>query len=285
MGITDYQQTLRAHSLGSSDMAAVMGMNPYCTAYDVWLQKTGQLEPQPANASMEAGTMFEQGILNWATGQLGPLIRNQRRVCPDAPLASNIDAIVASDRLPVEAKTAGLFGPLTGTWGDYGTDEVPESYIIQCHVHMICGGADFCHLAAFLGGRGFVLYGIHRNEVVANAIKDAANSFWDRNVIPKIPPEDSQPSMAVIKRIRREPESVVDVPPVLVDTYNELRKMRLEAAKREDRAKAELLAALGNAEAGRYDGGMVTFMEYNRKGYTVEASKYRQLKIKAAKEK
>jgi len=283
MGITDFQRSIRKNSLGSSDMAAVMGLSPWRTAYDVWLEKTGQLEEQAPNASMEAGTMFEQGVLRYAEEQLGPIIRNQRRTCKDAPLAANIDALVVADGRAVEAKTAGLFGPLTGHWGEAGTDDFPAPYIIQCYVHMICCDSDFCHLAAFLGGRGFVLYGVGRDEVVANGIKDWACRFWDNHVVANLPPEGSTPSMDIVRRIKREPESVVEVPPVLVDTYQTLRQIRLDAAKREEAAKAELLAALGTAEGGNYGAGMVTYLECKRKAYSVAEITYRKLLIKEQK--
>ena len=283
MGITDFQRSVRKNSLGSSDMAAVMGLSPWSTAYDVWLAKTGQLQEQPPNASMQAGSLFEEGVLRYAEEQLGPIIRNQRRTCADAPLAANIDAITVADRRPIEAKTAGLFGPLTGHWGEAGTDDVPPAYIIQCYVHMICTGTDFCHLAAFLGGRGFALYGVGRDEVVAKGVKDWACRFWENHVVANIPPDNSTPSISIIKRIKREPESVVEVPPVLVDTYQTLRQIRLDAAKREATAKTELLAALGTAEGGDYGGGMVTYLECKRKAYSVAENTYRKLLIKETK--
>lgn len=43
MPITQKQREFRRSHIGSSDIAAILGKDPYKTAYDVWLDKTGQL--------------------------------------------------------------------------------------------------------------------------------------------------------------------------------------------------------------------------------------------------
>ena len=172
MPITEAQRALRRKRLGSSDVAALFGMDPYKTAYDVWLDKTGQLEDDDGNAgeAAEAGNLFEGGVLTWAARQLGPLTRNQYRSNPALHLGANIDAIVDQTRCPVEGKTGGLFGPLRDAWGEPGTDDVPERVIIQCHVHLVCAGDTMtqgpkvCHVPTFLGGRGFGMFHVPTND-------------------------------------------------------------------------------------------------------------------------
>ena len=174
MPITEAQRALRRKRLGSSDVAALFGMDPYKTAYDVWLDKTGQLEDDDGNGAAgeaaEAGNLFEGGVLTWAARQLGPLTRNQYRSNPALHLGANIDAIVDQTRCPVEGKTGGLFGPLRDAWGEPGTDDVPERVIIQCHVHLVCAGDTMtqgpkvCHVPTFLGGRGFGMFHVPTND-------------------------------------------------------------------------------------------------------------------------
>jgi len=41
MALTTEQREIRRRYLGSSDIAAIFGMSPWKSAYDVWLEKTG----------------------------------------------------------------------------------------------------------------------------------------------------------------------------------------------------------------------------------------------------
>ncbi len=265
-------------------MAAIMGLSPWASAYDIWLKKTGQVEDVEPNKSMLAGTRFEEGVLQFAQDELGPLTRNQYRSAPEHHLATHIDAVLKETGEPVECKTAGLFGPLSPEWGEPGTDEIPIAYIIQAHVHMICIVEGTCHVPAFLGGRGFVRYLVERDNDLSHHIIVAATEFWTKNVMPRVPPE-GQPSLEVVKLLKREPNKVVPIDPGLLVSY-QLAKAVQKAAKQgfEERAAA-LLAALGDAECGDAgDEGMVTYLERQRKGYTVEPTTYRQLTLKKRKE-
>lgn len=266
MPITTAQLEKRKERLGSSDMAAILGLDPFRNAYDVWLSKTGKLEDQVGNEAMFAGQMFEDGVLQYAEGELGKLTRNQFRSAKDRgiPLGANIDAMVVSTGMPVEAKTAGLFGPLRDIWGQTDTDEVPDRVIIQATVHMICSLTDLCHVVAFLGGRGFAKYVVQRDATIVDVVTETAVKFWSDHVLADVPPDSTIPHATAIKAIRREPESVVAIDQDLVDKWlgakNDLKMF--EDAK--DGAERVLLTALGTAEGGQTDAGMLTYLSQSR---------------------
>jgi len=176
MPITKTQLERRTAHIGSSDMAAILGLDPFRNAYDVYLEKTDKLEPLVETEVMQAGSMFEDGVLQFAETKLGKLIRNQYRSAKDRgiPLGANIDALVSGNGNPVEAKTAGLFGPLMEVWGAQDTDEVPDRVIIQAHVHMLCADKDVCHIAAFLGGRGINIKKKKKKKTVADIVTENA---------------------------------------------------------------------------------------------------------------
>jgi putative phage-type endonuclease len=212
MPITEQQRIERRKSLGSSDMAAVLGLDPWKNAHDVWLDKTGQIEDLKENEAMRAGTEFEDGVLNWAEKEeLGELERNVTVPAIGFPIVSNLDAKIIKNGRPVEAKTSGLFGPLMAGWGDAGSDVVPDHIIVQTHVHMLCTDREVCYVPTFLGGRGFVMYYVYRDKDVLDAIMDKSIEFWDQYVVKKAPPPDIMPTLPVIKRMRREPNKVVDI--------------------------------------------------------------------------
>lgn len=273
MPITAEQRIARRNAIGSSDMAAILGVNPYATAYDIWLEKTGKLTDEEIKSkAIDAGNRFEAAVLDWAEEELQePLDRNVSMIRPELHLASNLDAMGKINGDPVEAKTAGLFTFLDkDAWGDPGTDQVPEQYLVQCHVQMILARTDLCHLAAFLGGRGFVMYCIERNEALCDHIIQAAGDFWTRHVMTDLPP-DGLPTLEVIKRARRVPKKVVNIAADVAHRFLDAKEKLKAAEEAMDPARRELLAAMGDAEGATCLAGDFTYFEQGRKGIDVGA--------------
>lgn len=283
MGITEKQRELRKKHLGSSDIAAIFGFDKYRNAYDVWADKTGKLDDkQQGSEAMYAGIVFEDGVLQFAEDKLGKLIRNQFRKAEGCPVGSNIDALVVETGEPVEAKTAGLFAPLIEVWGEDGSDEVPDRVILQSQTHLLCVDKELCYVPTFLGGRGFNLFRIKREDEIINQIMDKSNDFWDNFVLKDCPPPDIMPSMPIIQRMHREPDKTVDIDSTLVENWDKAKESRKLAEAIEEDAKEEMLAALGDAEAGRCAQGILTFLEQSRR--YIDAKRLRDDKPDIAKE-
>lgn len=268
MAITEEQRQQRKSCLGSSDMAAVLGLDPFRNAADVYLEKTGKLKEQEETKVMRRGNYLEPAILNFAEDVLGNLNRNVFFKAPgDLPMASNVDAEVIETKYPVEAKSVGLF--VGEHWGDEGSDEIPDRVIIQCHVHMICTQTAFCHVPVYLSAREFVMFGVALSKKIVDVICTEAASFWYNCVQKDTPPENIVPAEAVMKRIRRGPGTVIDIPDdvaILVNNWQEKNAAYKLATKEKDRAKAEVINLLGVSEAGQLpNGDTVTYLSQSRK--------------------
>lgn len=282
MPITKKQREQRINHLGSSDMAAILGVDKYRNAYDVWLEKTGRAELKETEI-MYAGNVFEDGVLKFAEDQLGRIKRNQFRKAEGFPIGSNIDAIALDqDDEPVEAKISGMFGPLVETWGDPGTDEIPDRVIVQAHCHMLCTDKEVCHVAAFLGGRGFNMYKVVWDDDIADLIRDKSIEFWDNYVQTNSAPPNIIPSLIMVQRMRREPKKIVTIPDEMVVHWLNAKASLKHAEEIEEAAKTQLLAALGDAEGGAYTGGMITYFSQSRRG--IDIKRLREEKPDIAKE-
>ncbi len=286
MAITEEQRLERKNHLGSSDMASLLGCNPFQTSGDVYLSKSLDLEDLDSDI-VYVGNKLEGGVLDYAEDNLGPLKRDIFVPYPgDLPIASNLDARVIQSGNPVEAKTSGLSYKASDDWGDEGTDQVPNYVIVQCQVHLMCTGADMCHVPALLGGRLFVMFQVAKNDELIEQIKVRADEFWSNYVLKGVMPPDDPPQMEVLKRVVRQPNKSVDVDPDLIQIWEDAREKRLQAVKEaiedEESAKSAVIAALGDAEQGNMKGRteVVTYMQTKRRGYTVEPKSYRQLKLK-----
>ena len=279
MPITPEQLERRKNFLGSSDMAAVLGLDPFRSAYDIWLSKTKEFEQEQSNvAHLTLGNEFEPIILARAEKLLGKIKPNVTCAPNDKtlPFESNVDGIaLEKDNCPVEAKSSGVFWPVLEVWGEPGTDQVPHRVDIQCHVHMICTGKDLCYVPVLLWGLKSALYEVPYDKEIGARIIEKGKDFWQNKVLANIPPDDSIPSLDIIRRVRREPDKVVDLESDLVTDWIFARDARLVAEKTETAAKALLIAGLGDAEGGRCNGGLVTF--FQQKQRRVDSDKIKEL--------
>lgn len=289
MALTIEQIARRRFSIGSSDAPSVCGVNPWRSAYDVWLEKTGRVEPFAGNDATKAGDLLERPIIQYAFNTLQPVHANLGVELVSAEyefLTATLDAefvFDADDRCIVEGKSAGICSPLNSDWGDPETDEIPGHYMIQVQHQMYAAGPEyqFVAVAALIPPRGFVMYYVPRDEQLIAAIVGREIEFW-RCVQADTPP-DGSPSMDAIKRRHREPNKIVEIDPGIVAAYREAQERAKAAEKEADEIKAALLASLGDAEAGIAGGEMITYYESSRKGYFVEPTTYRQLRFKKGK--
>lgn len=283
MPITQAQREQRRSHLGSSDMAAILGLDPWSNAYDVYLQKTDRVEDRKESKVLARGNYLEPAILNYAEDKLGKLIRNQYRVAEGFPLAANVDAIVVATGKPVEAKSQGAF--VDEFWGDEGGDEIPDRVIIQAHVHMLCTNQDYCHVPVYLAFREFQMFGVAKDSVIIDIICDKSMEFWEDFIEKDIPPPDVIPSFDMAKRMRRTPGKVVKIDTALIVNWQNAKETLKMAEAIKEGAEAEMLAHLGDADGGECDLGLLTYLEQSRRFITPQELKDAHPEIYAKLEK
>ena len=285
MPISDEQRAARRKYIGSSDVAAILGKDPWRTAADVYISKVEELEDRP-NEAMVAGTKLERTVVEWAADKLGAvLIPDQFRVSPKNELMSaNHDALVKDKPWGVEAKTACVLHfarEIADQWGEPGSDEVPSHVLLQCQAQMFVSDLELVWVPVLIGGRGFQMYCVDRSEKLVEVIVNESTRFWEQHVAARIPPVGYAPSIDVVKAVRRQPKKVVPIRLELVDAWQEAKRKEKEAAEACERSLAILLAELGDAEAGECDDGVLTYMEQTRKSFVAKETTFRVPRFKA----
>lgn len=268
--LTAEQVLARRSVIGSSDAAAILGVDPFRSAWEVWAEKVLDLDPDrlAEQEAVEIGNDFEAPLLAWAGRRLGEQIECGVRVMHPAglPLAANLDARVVGKRVGLEAKTTSL----SDEWGDEGTDQVPERVIVQAHHQMAAGELEVVWVPVLLARRDRLhraLYRVERNERLVMLLEQRLVEFWERHVCTETPPPlQEAPPLEILKRIRRIPGSTASVEAALVAAWESARDRRLAAEKEEERRKAELILSLGPAEAAEFGdpARIVTFLEQSR---------------------
>jgi len=263
MPITDKQREQRRKHLGSSDMAAVMGLSVYANPADVYHHKIGDIvesEGEQDSPAIEVGNWLEPSLLDWGAHRLGVKIRkNQRRV--KGIFAANIDALVVGKPWLLEAKTTGVTNSFFKgeEWGQEMTAEVPVHVLVQTHQQMYVADLEVAFVPALVNGRGFQMFRVDRNESLIRDVVRAGERFW-QHVENRVRPEET-PSLDTLKVLVREPAKEVDLTDDVVNEFLISKENKRIAEARYKEAQRALIAALGDAEVGNSNVARVTYFE------------------------
>lgn len=274
--LTAEQRELRRDRLGSSDTPAILGVDGYRNAHDVYVEKVFDLKDIDKEV-VRLGNLFEAPLVAWAAEELGlgDVEVNVSLAHSGGVLGANLDAYSRQGRCNIEAKMTRV----DDQWGSEGTDEVPDRVIAQTvHQTECCDDAgrdvDCSWVPALVLGTP-KLYRVPRNDSLQRTIVGYGHAFWTTYVAPRRPPEGLLPSADVLKRIRRVPKSTAAVDPALVLAFEAAKEALDKAETAEDEAKRALLTALGEAEAAEFGDPreVYTFFEQSRAGVDVKKLK------------
>jgi putative phage-type endonuclease len=202
--LTEKQLLERQKFIGSSDIGALFGLDPFRSPADVFVSKVYELEKDEAyTPSKSIGNRYESVLLDYASDKLGrEVIRTDTRfICEKHPIfACNLDGYILTKEQTweiVEAKTTGM----ADEWGDEGTDEVPDRVLLQVQHQLLCTGWQVAHVVVLLGKFGLAerMYRVERNEDLIQAIIDKGEDFWNNNVLAKIPPSGEIKKPDIVK--------------------------------------------------------------------------------------
>jgi len=277
--ITDAQKAQRAKGVGSSDVPVILGLSRFKTAYDLWLERMGRVDPQPENEAMAIGSQIEPLLLSMAAQRIGDRVvrPSQTFVGGKAHHRANIDGMVGIAKRGhpiVEAKSTGW---LEG-WGADGTDEVPEGVRAQVMYQMAIASSTTAYVACLRAERGlqFSLHPIRYDESLAVAILGAVDDWWDY-VVRGTAPSSSQPSLDCVKRMRYEEDAspvIIDAGLLVEDIVAREKAQQAEAFA--DACRARVLAALGSARSGQSEDGRYTVKVSSVKTDRFDAKAFQQ---------
>lgn len=176
----------RRNGIGGSDAGAVVGLNKYRNAFDVYADKLGMTEPVPDNEAMRQGRDLEEYVAQRFCEETGKKVRrrNSMMINTEYPFArANVDRMIVGENAGLECKTANVL-----SLQRYKNGEYPSEYYCQCVHYMAVTGADRWYLAVLVFGTEFKIFTIERDEEEIAALTEAERSFWENNVQKREPP-------------------------------------------------------------------------------------------------
>lgn len=269
----DRQQWLevRRGGIGSSDAAAAVGLNPYKSMLELWLEKTGEgpIPPEPSSQEQFGptywGTLLEPIVAAHYTRQTGNRVRRVNAVLahPEHPwMLANLDREVVGvgDVQILECKTAGLNG--ARLW----RDGVPEYVQLQVLHQLAVTGKAAADVAVLVCGQELRVHRIVRNEAMISQLIELEQAFW-RMVTEKTPPaaDGSESAEHALQRLYPQDsgESLMFAgDPYLEQVFQELLQARAQVETEERRAselKQTIQQRMADATRAVFGGGAVTW--------------------------
>lgn len=177
----------RRKGIGGSDVAAVLGLNKYKSVYQLWLEKTGQVEVTSAQSEAAYwGNTLEEVVAEEFSKRTGKKVRKRNQVFEHQKypfLRANIDRDVVGENAVLECKTANQY--LANEWDD---DEIPIQYICQVQHYMNVLNLDYVYIAVLIGGQKFLWKKMERDQELIDMITEKLVEFWTENVEKGIEP-------------------------------------------------------------------------------------------------
>lgn len=265
----DHEKWLQVRNtgIGGSDAASIIGMNPWKGPYELWLEKTGQKEPEDISTreAVHFGTELESLVAREFEARTGKRVRKFGTVRDrEEPfLLANVDRMIVGDDAGLECKTCSAYK--AREWDD---DKVPDSYYVQCQHYMLVTGLPRWYIACLIGGQHYVWKAIERNEDDIAALLEAERGFW-RHVKDCTPPAvdgSDSCSEALAERFRGGAQNIITLSEADQRAVRELRE--LEESKKQieyrmEELKNQIKASMGDTEIAVFgderEGGRVTW--------------------------
>lgn len=258
---------IRKSGIGSSEVATIVGLNPYETPYQLWRRKIGLDAPKAENAAMRNGHHLEDAVARmWSDVNPGReiikrsaidwIIRDNER--PYLQVSPDRTFWLGESRSP-EAK--GILEIKT-TRMKVDPDDLPKYWFCQLQFQLGVAGYDQGCLAWLSGGMGFD-FGFKDIALVPDFyawLVEETERFWMDNIKGGKEPDAVSVADMMLKFNRHTDGKVVECSDEVFEAYQELKDVRKELDALDERKNAleeTIKMAFCDAEALSYGGDTI----------------------------
>lgn len=259
---------LRVQDITSTEAAALFGLSPYTTYFELWHRKKNQqyfkIDP---NERMELGTALQDAIAEYIANKEGWKVRRMPEYMRDTEIGAGssfdfmIEGVLKEDHLDdtqvglLEIKNVDNL-VYKNDWiaDDTGSPQAPVHIEIQVQHQMLVSGLPFTWLGACVGGNHIEKFKRTPDPRIQNALREKIFEFWksieeDREPLPNYA-EDAGYINSMFSFA--EPGKIVEVTDgdltALAFKHVELGEQENTIKKAREEIKAKILMGIGDAE-------------------------------------
>ena len=253
---------VRESGIGSSEIATIVGLNPWETPYQLWRRKLGIDPPKQENFAMKAGHYLEDAVAQFWHDETGQdiikssagdwIIRDNERpylqVSPDrtywlAGMTHN-----NANKGILECKT---------TQKSIDADDLPKHWFCQVQYQLGVAGLQKGSLAWLCSGREFGYKDLAFVPDFYGWLVEEAEKFWRDYIEAKVEPSAVSVQDVLLKYNRHTDGKVLEVSDEVFRDYQDLKDVRKQIdalEERKDTLEGRIKLAFGDAEAISYGG-------------------------------
>lgn len=267
--------SMRGNSIGGSEIGAIAGFSSYGSALTVYNEKLGLVEKFKGNIHTLFGTRMEPMIRDWVqedfvketgikltTYEYPYMMLDKEKEFFSANIdgigileedyiywenrdTAEIKFIPKGEMFGLEIKTGSEF--LKKMWAG---EEIPDSYYCQCQWYMGVTGLNY-FLIIYLLGKEVKWKVVPRNEDDIKALREIGVDFWEKHIIPKVPPEPTgikKETDEILQQQVLDDAEEIDITDKKLTKYNEISEQIKELEKEREKIKQEIFLEMGNSK-------------------------------------
>lgn len=286
--LTAEEKELRRKYIGGSDVAKIMGISPFGSKLDVWLEKKHGVYTEAGEAAA-LGDMLEGPMIDWMIKEmeLDPArVHTKTKDLSDREFkdwrTAQYDGwyggspkITLAD-FGIEAKTSGLLNPFFRSheagWGETSTDNpsdaVPDFVLVQALHQMEVADLDKVYIPALIAGSdgGRKIYLVNRDEKLIAAMIEAETRFMEDHIKADVRPpmDDRPPNLELLKQIQSIEGNILTLEEDdMITEWLDAKDAAREATKESEGCRNRIIGLLKaeEAEAIEFPSGIFRYKE------------------------
>ena len=170
----------RKKGIGGSDVSSLLGINPWKSELELWLEKTGQSTDLPVdNEAMEWGRIMEPVIRRHFEEVTGKTVVEVHAIMQHPKhkfMIADVDGVTEDDNgdpAILEIKTASEYK--RSEW----SEGIPAYYQTQVQHYLAVTGLCKAFVAVLVGGNSFSVFEVDADKDVQKMLIKAESEFWD----------------------------------------------------------------------------------------------------------
>lgn len=247
----------RSRFIGGSDTAAILGVSPWKSKFQLYQEKIGEFQEEITPAKQKIfnrGKRWEPIVIEMLVDELEDrghdvkiIARNERYLDQEhAFLAAEIDLelLLDGEHVNGEMKTVHPFA--AKDWGEQDTDEIPIYYTSQVLHGQMVTRRNKTIVAALIGADDLRVHQVNRDDEMIQIIRTNEIEFWDR-IQKREAPDPTSPED--IKRLYQfDAGSVIEADDEILNMIADLHKYKFDCKAIE--ARIEVLTTMIKARMG-----------------------------------
>jgi putative phage-type endonuclease len=254
----------RRTGLGGSDIAAVLGLESFTSALEVYYSKVDEDAPElePSEA-MDIGLDIEDWIIQRWISQQAKATGSTMRVWADLVTIRSNDhpfLLHSPDGLVMSGNDIISGLEVKNVRSDAGWDPLPEGYYAQVQHGLLCSGLPYWDVVALVGGQRLIHRQIEPDQEFMGRIALEGERFWVDHIRIKVPPAadgSASASRAIRSHWGASQDSSVEIPADLWERYLDAKQRVTSGSVDLNIIEQEIQLLMGDHERAEVNGERV----------------------------